>query len=100
MTRVANLTAGEGSATVVARSSKVTGFSLSFLVGIVVGMLATFATLNGRIVAVEVEITQLTTTIDAMKKAQDAQQEQLGRLELQLARLSASDDAATHKRRQ
>lgn len=98
MTRVANLNAGEGSRTVTARASRVVGFSLSFVVGLVVGMLGTFATFNGRLVAVEVEVTQLAEAISAVQKEQKAQQAQLQALSVQVAELSARDDATTRKR--
>lgn len=100
MTTAAHINAGDGSRTVTARGSRVVGFSLSFVVGVVIGMLGTFATFNGRLVAVEVQVTGLAETIHTIRDEQLAQQAQLDRLDVQLARLGASDDAPARKRPQ
>ncbi len=77
------------------RTSRATGFTLSFVTGIVVGMLATFAAITGRIAAVEVQIASIVENVRAMQQEQREQRAQLETFATQLARLPTPDDQVT-----
>ena len=78
----------------VARSSRVTGFTLSFLTGIVVGMLATFAAITGRIAAVEVQVKNLIESVQEVKQEQGKQRDAVESLSTQVAGLRSDGETS------